>query len=174
MSNCCDNELPAGPIAAKAAIVTASQNPSTSRLWSSTKRVSAFMGSPSGSRALGEVTIQAYCVLDAYLNGFAFQEKTVSFKTAEEAAVLAREEVRKFAALAEERPYPPKLWAAGGDEPVFLVDGGCVHAGAHLAPPGCRRVDVLVSQDVGRPVSVLDDRLHRGARGAAAGGVDRH
>jgi len=55
---------------------------------------------------LGEVTIQAYCVLDAYINGFAFQEKTVSFKTAEEAAVLAR--------------------------------------------------------------------LHRGARGAAAGGVDRH
>jgi hypothetical protein len=40
---------------------------------------------------LGEVTIQAYCVLDAYINGFAFQEKTVSFKTAEEAAVLARE-----------------------------------------------------------------------------------
>jgi hypothetical protein len=76
---------------------------------------------------LGEVTIQAYCVVDAYLNGFAFQEKTVSFKTAEEAAVLAREdareEVRKFADLAEERqvaaladecPYPPKLWAAGG------------------------------------------------------------
>jgi len=132
---------------------------------------------------LGEVTIQAYCVLDAYINGFAFQEKTVSFKTAEEAAVLAREEVRKFADLAEERqvaaladecPYPPKLWAAGGDEPVFLVDRGCVHAGAHLAPPGCRRVDVLVSQDVGRPVTVLDDRLHRGARGAAAGGVDRH
>src|SRR5215203_6226969 len=102
MSNCCDNELPAGPIAANAAIVTATQNATTSRLWSSTKRVSAFMGSPSGSRALGEVTIQAYCVLDAYINGFAFQEKTVSFKTAE-AAVLAREEVRKFADLAEER-----------------------------------------------------------------------
>src|SRR5215211_4130094 len=99
-------------------------------------------------------------MLDAYIHGFAFQEKTVAFKTAEEAAVLARDEVRKFADLAEERqvaaladecPYPPKLWAAGGDEPVFLV-----------------------AQDVGRPVSVLDDRLHRGARGAAAGGVDRH
>jgi hypothetical protein len=100
---------------------------------------------------LGEVTIQAYCALDAYINGFALQEKTVSFKTAEEAAVLAREEVRKFADLAEERQvaaradeclYPPKLWAAGGDEPVFLVDRGCVHAGAHLAPPGCRRLGV--------------------------------
>jgi len=128
---------------------------------------------------LGEVTIQAYCVLDAYLNGFAFQEKTVSFKTAEEAAVLAREEVRKFADLAEERQVAarsPMSAPTRCGRPVvtnqssWSIEAACMRARTSHRPG----VDVLVSQDVGRPVSVLDDRLHRGARGAAAGGVDRH
>jgi AcrR family transcriptional regulator len=61
-----------------------------------------------------EMTIQAYSVLDAYIYGFALQEKTVPFENAEEAAAVAQEQVREyeargeeqqFAALAEEFPY---------------------------------------------------------------------
>jgi AcrR family transcriptional regulator len=61
-----------------------------------------------------EMTVQAYSVLDAYIYGFALQEKTVPFEDAEGAAALAQEQVReyetvaeehRFAALAEEFPY---------------------------------------------------------------------
>ena len=61
-----------------------------------------------------EMTIQAYSVLDAYIYGFALQEKTVPFEDAEGAASVAQEQVREyetvaeeqqFAALAEEFPY---------------------------------------------------------------------
>jgi AcrR family transcriptional regulator len=61
-----------------------------------------------------EMTIQAYSVLDAYIYGFALQEKTVPFENAEGAAAVAQEQVREFearaeeqqvAALAEEFPY---------------------------------------------------------------------
>ena len=50
-----------------------------------------------------ELTIQAYSVLDAYIYGFALQEKGVPFETAEEAAAVAQEQVREFAELAEEQ-----------------------------------------------------------------------
>jgi AcrR family transcriptional regulator len=61
-----------------------------------------------------EMTIQAYSVLDAYIYGFALQEKTVPFDSAEDAASLAQEQVRqleaqaqdqRLAALADEYPY---------------------------------------------------------------------
>src|SRR5215213_6117979 len=61
-----------------------------------------------------EMTIQAYSVLDAYIYGFALQEKTVPFESAEGAAAVAERQVREFearaedqqlAALAEEFPY---------------------------------------------------------------------
>jgi AcrR family transcriptional regulator len=61
-----------------------------------------------------ELTIQAYSVQDAYIYGFALQEKSVPFETAEESAAVAEEQVRQFAeraeeqqlaALAEEFPY---------------------------------------------------------------------
>jgi AcrR family transcriptional regulator len=61
-----------------------------------------------------EMTIQAYSVLDAYIYGFALQEKTVPFEDAEGSAAVAQEQARKFAeeaaeqqsaALAEEFPY---------------------------------------------------------------------
>ena len=42
-----------------------------------------------------ETTIQAYSVLDAYIYGFALQEKTVPFEDAEGAAAVAREQVRE-------------------------------------------------------------------------------
>jgi hypothetical protein len=60
------------------------------------------------------MTIQAYSVLDAYIYGFALQEKTVPFENAEGAAALAEAQVREFegqseeqqlAALADEFPY---------------------------------------------------------------------
>ena len=50
-----------------------------------------------------ELTIQAYSVLDAYIYGFALQEKSVPFDSAEQAAAVAEEQVRELAELAEER-----------------------------------------------------------------------
>jgi len=61
-----------------------------------------------------ELTIQAYSVLDAYIYGFALQEKTVPFENADEAAAVAQDQVREYetaaddqqlAALAEQFPY---------------------------------------------------------------------
>jgi AcrR family transcriptional regulator len=61
-----------------------------------------------------DMTIQAYSVLDAYIYGFALQEKSVPFDSAEESAAVAEEQARQFAehaeaqqsaALAEEFPY---------------------------------------------------------------------
>ena len=57
------------------------------------------------------MTVQAYSVLDAYIYGFALQEKTVPFDSAEDAASLAQEQVRQLEAqaqdqrLAAEYPY---------------------------------------------------------------------
>ncbi|MBA3383496.1 MAG: TetR/AcrR family transcriptional regulator [Actinobacteria bacterium] len=50
-----------------------------------------------------ELTIQAYSVLDAYIYGFALQEKTVPFDDAAGAAAVATEQVREFAADAEQQ-----------------------------------------------------------------------
>ena len=49
------------------------------------------------------LTIQAYSVLDAYIYGFALQEKNVPFESAEESAAVADEQAREFAELADER-----------------------------------------------------------------------
>jgi AcrR family transcriptional regulator len=61
-----------------------------------------------------DATVQAYSVQDAYIYGFALQEKTVPFETAEEAAALAQaqyknydelEAERQLGELAQEYPY---------------------------------------------------------------------
>ena len=61
-----------------------------------------------------ELTIQAYSVMDAYIYGFALQEKSLPFDDAQGGAAVAQEQVRQFAeqaqeqqsaALAEEFPY---------------------------------------------------------------------
>ena len=61
-----------------------------------------------------EMTIQACSVLDAYIYGFALQEKMAPFESAEGAAALAEQQAREFdvqaeqqqlAALTEEFPY---------------------------------------------------------------------
>ncbi len=49
-----------------------------------------------------ELTIQAYSVLDAYIYGFALQEKSVPFDDAEESAEVVQEQARQFAEAAEE------------------------------------------------------------------------
>jgi AcrR family transcriptional regulator len=50
-----------------------------------------------------ELTIQAYSVLDAYIYGFALQEQSVPFDSAEEGAAVAQEQVRQFAEDAKEQ-----------------------------------------------------------------------
>jgi hypothetical protein len=52
-----------------------------------------------------EMTIHAYSVQDAYIYGFALQEKHLPFESAEESAAVAQEQVREFAELAEERQF---------------------------------------------------------------------
>src|ERR671914_2475282 len=52
-----------------------------------------------------EMTIQAYSVQDAYIYGFALQEKSLPFESAEESAAVAEEHARRLAAFAEEFPY---------------------------------------------------------------------
>jgi AcrR family transcriptional regulator len=74
-----------------------------------------------------ELTIQAYSVLDAYIYGFALQEKSVPFDTAEEGAAVAEEQVREFAELADERQM-----GALADEFPYLAE---VVAG-HVAKVG--------------------------------------
>ena len=52
-----------------------------------------------------EMAIQAYSVQDAYIYGFALQEKTLPFANAEESAAVAEEQVRQFVELAEQRQF---------------------------------------------------------------------
>jgi len=74
-----------------------------------------------------EMTIQAYSVQDAYIYGFALQEKSLPFESAEESAAVAEEQVRQFAELAEERQF-----AALAEEFPYLAE---VVAG-HVAKVG--------------------------------------
>ena len=50
-----------------------------------------------------DMTIQAYSVIDAYIYGFALQEKTVPFDSAEDAAAVERDQVRQLEAQAQEQ-----------------------------------------------------------------------
>ncbi len=50
-----------------------------------------------------EMAIQANSVQDAYIYGFALQERSLPFETAEESAAVAAEQTREFAELAGER-----------------------------------------------------------------------
>jgi AcrR family transcriptional regulator len=52
-----------------------------------------------------EMAIHAYSVQDAYIYGFALQEKSLPFDSAEESAAVAEEQVRQFAELAEDRQF---------------------------------------------------------------------
>ena len=74
-----------------------------------------------------EMTIQAYSVQDAYIYGFALQEKSLPFDNAEEGAAVAEEQVRPFAELAEDRQL-----AALAEEFPYLAE---VVAG-HVAKVG--------------------------------------
>ena len=74
-----------------------------------------------------EMTIQAYSVQDAYIYGFALQEKTLPFESAEESAAVAKEQAREFAELADVRQM-----GALADEFPYLAE---VVAG-HVAKVG--------------------------------------
>lgn len=52
-----------------------------------------------------EMTVRAYSVLDAYIYGFALQDKTAPFDSAEESAALAGAQAQAFPDLAQEFPY---------------------------------------------------------------------
>jgi AcrR family transcriptional regulator len=74
-----------------------------------------------------EMTIQAYSVQDAFIYGFALQEKSLPFDTTEESAAVAEEQYREFAELADERQM-----GALADEFPYLAE---VVAG-HVAKVG--------------------------------------
>ena len=74
-----------------------------------------------------EMTIQAYSVIDAYIYGFALQEKTVPFDSAEDAAAVAQEQARQLEAQAQEQQL-----AALADEYPYIAE---VVAG-HVAKVG--------------------------------------
>jgi len=50
-----------------------------------------------------EMAIHAYSVQDAYIYGFALQEKNLLFESAEESAAVAEKQVRQYAELEQER-----------------------------------------------------------------------
>jgi AcrR family transcriptional regulator len=52
-----------------------------------------------------ELTVQAYSVQDAYIYGFALQEKVLPFESAEESAAVAEEQGWEIEALAAQFPY---------------------------------------------------------------------
>ena len=52
-----------------------------------------------------EMTIHSYSVQDAYIYGFALQEKGLPFESTEESAEVARKQVHQLPALAEDYPY---------------------------------------------------------------------
>lgn len=64
-----------------------------------------------------EMTIQACSVLDAYIYGFALQEKMAPFENAEGAAALAEQQAREFDAQAEQQQL-----AALADEFPYLAE----------------------------------------------------
>jgi AcrR family transcriptional regulator len=52
-----------------------------------------------------EETIQAYSVQDAYIYGFALQERSLPFESAEESTAVAEETTQQVAELAKDFPY---------------------------------------------------------------------
>jgi AcrR family transcriptional regulator len=74
-----------------------------------------------------EMAIQAYSVQDAYIYGFALQEKSVPFESTEESAAVAEKQYREYAELADERQL-----GALADEFPYLAE---VVAG-HVAEVG--------------------------------------
>jgi AcrR family transcriptional regulator len=65
----------------------------------------AVLGCLRGGGFSIEMTIQAYSVQDAYIYGFALQEKNLPFDTPEQGAAVAETQVRQFAELAEQRQF---------------------------------------------------------------------
>ncbi len=73
-----------------------------------------------------ELAIQAYSVQDAYIYGFALQEKTVPFETAAESAAVAEEQYREYGELAGERQLGDLA-----DEFPYLAEVVAGHVATH-------------------------------------------
>jgi len=73
-----------------------------------------------------ELTIQAYSVQDAYIYGFALQEKSIPFETAAESAAVAEEQYREYAELAGERQLGDLA-----DEFPYLAEVVAGHVATH-------------------------------------------
>jgi AcrR family transcriptional regulator len=61
-----------------------------------------------------EMTVQAYSILDAYIYGFALQEKTVPFESAEESADVAEMQMQHYGLAQLEAEYPYLAEVVGG------------------------------------------------------------
>jgi AcrR family transcriptional regulator len=96
-----------------------------------------------------ELTIQAYSLLDAYIYGFALQEKSVPFESAEEAAAVAEEQVRDLTELAVEFPYLAEV-VAGHVAEVGFDFGTAFEFGLDLI------LDALERRRDGEQASVAD------------------
>ena len=72
----------------------------------------AVLGCLRGAGFSLEMTVHALSVQDAYIYGFALQEKTLVFDTAEEGAAEARRQVREFEAVLGD--YPHLVEVVGG------------------------------------------------------------
>ena len=72
--------------------------------------------------------VHAYSVQDAYIYGFALQEKNLPFKTSEEAAQIGEMMVEQFQHLADEIPYSFEVVATyvakGGYDPTTEFEFG--------------------------------------------------
>jgi AcrR family transcriptional regulator len=65
----------------------------------------AILGCPRAAGFSIEMTIQAYSVQDAYIYGFALQERSLPFESAEESTAVAEETIQDVADLAKDFPY---------------------------------------------------------------------
>jgi hypothetical protein len=103
-----------------------------------------------------EMAIHAYSVQDAYIYGFALQEKSLPFDTPEESAAVAEEQVREFAQLAGERQF-----GALADEFPYLAE---VVAG-HVAKVG---YDFTAAFEYGLDLILDGLEQRRGTTGCSA------
>ena len=59
------------------------------------------------------------------------------------------------------RKYPYYERGASQKMPVKRIDGRRVHSDQHLVIRDGRLIDILEVKDIGRPVFLIDNRLHR-------------
>jgi AcrR family transcriptional regulator len=106
-----------------------------------------------------ELTIHAYSVQDAYIYGFALQERSLPFDDAEGAAAVAEEQTREFAELADER----QMGSLAEEFPYLaeVVAGHVAEVGYDFAAAFEYGLDLILD--------ALDARLEQDVTGLASG-----